>query len=147
MNGYHEPYESLAPPDRDLHRALLSLKEEIEAVDWYHQRVVTCTDQDLGQVLAHNRDEEIEHACMTLEWVRRTSPAWDLALRKFVFTEGSITQKERPSPSAPLAASSGRAEPPRGDLAIGRLHDPVEPHERHDPHPAGAHERALCPTP
>lgn len=147
MNGYHEPYESLAPPDRDLHRALLSLKEEIEAVDWYHQRVVTCTDPDLGRVLAHNRDEEIEHACMTLEWVRRTTPAWDLALRKFVFTEGSITQNELHPASAPLAAWGGLAEPPRGDLGIGHLHDPVEPREAHDPRAAGAHEPALRSTP
>ncbi len=136
MSTYHEPYESLSPADRDLHRALVSFKEEIEAVDWYHQRVATCTDPLLAEVLAHNRDEEIEHACMTLEWLRRCNPVWDAALRRFVFTTGSITQREPKTEPATGAASKsgaevggGPASPRRVDLGIGSLHDAVEPGE------------------
>ncbi len=92
MTDYHEPPESLSPSVRDAHRALTSLREEVEAVDWYHQRVEMCTDEDLKAVLAHNRDEEIEHAAMTLEWLRRRYPTWDAQLRKFLFTEGPITE-------------------------------------------------------
>ena len=92
MSDYHEPPESLSAEVRDVHRALTSLREEIEAVDWYHQRVEMCTDEDLKAVLAHNRDEEIEHAAMTLEWLRRRYPTWDAQLRKFLFSEGPLTQ-------------------------------------------------------
>lgn len=92
MTDYHEPPDALSPEVRDAHRALTSLREEIEAVDWYHQRVEMCTDGELKSVLAHNRDEEIEHAAMTLEWLRRRFPAWDAQLRKFLFTEGPLTE-------------------------------------------------------
>jgi ferritin-like protein len=90
MSDYHEPPETLPPEARDTHRALLSFKEEVEAVDWNHQRVVLCHDPLLQGVLAHNRDEEIEHACMTLEWLRRTMPGWDEQLRRYLFKEGPI---------------------------------------------------------
>mgnify|MGYP006263116721 CR=1 FL=1 len=89
--AYHEPYEVLSPSDRDMHRALTSFKEEIEAVDWYHQRVMACADAALREVLAHNRDEEIEHASMTLEWIRRRSPVFDAQLREHLFKTGPIT--------------------------------------------------------
>lgn len=89
-NDYHEPFELLDEGTRDYHRALTSLKEEIEAVDWYHQRVALASDQTLAAVLAHNRDEEIEHACMTLEWLRRTMPTWDAQLRKYLFSSESV---------------------------------------------------------
>lgn len=94
MTDYHEPPDALPNEARDLHRALMSLREEIEAVDWYHQRVVLCSDEELEGVLAHNRDEEIEHACMTLEWLRRRVPAWDRKLRQYLFVEGSILEAE-----------------------------------------------------
>jgi len=68
-----------------MHRALISLKEEIEAVDWYHQRIELCSDPELKRVLQHNRDEEIEHACMTLEWLRRKMPGWETRLRDQLF--------------------------------------------------------------
>ena len=74
MTDYHEPPEELDARARDFHRALTSLKEEIEAVDWYAQRVARATSPELRHVLDHNRREEIEHACMTLEWLRREDP-------------------------------------------------------------------------
>ncbi len=94
MSNYHEPAEELSQEARNFSRALNSLKEEIEAVDWYHQRVVTSNDPELAEIMAHNRDEEIEHACMTLEWLRRNMPGWDEELRTYLFKEGSITGHE-----------------------------------------------------
>ena len=94
MTDYHESWDALPAEARDIHRAITSLKEEIEAVDWYHQRVVMCTDPELRAILAHNRDEEIEHAAMTLEWLRRKMPGWEENLRTYLFTEGDITSIE-----------------------------------------------------
>ena len=87
MSDYHEPVEELSPQARDFSRALKSLKEEVEAVDWYHQRVVTTKNQDLKEILEHNRDEEIEHACKTIEWLRKNMPVWDQELREQLFKE------------------------------------------------------------
>ena len=92
--GYHEPVSELNDEVRDLHRAIVSLMEELEAVDWYNQRVAACKDQELKTVLAHNRDEEIEHAAMTLEWIRRKNARFDSQLKKYLFTEGPIRDKE-----------------------------------------------------
>ena len=75
-------------------RALHSLIEEIEAVDWYQQRVDVTDDESLKAILEHNRDEEIEHACMALEWLRRNMPGWDEELRTYLFTEKKITELE-----------------------------------------------------
>ena len=94
MSQYHEPVEELSPEDRNFVRALNSLKEEIEAVNWYHQRYAACKDEALRSILAHNRDEEIEHAVMTIEWLRRNMEAWDEELRTYLFTEGDITALE-----------------------------------------------------
>lgn len=91
--GYHEPVEELADETRDMHRAITSLMEELEAVDWYNQRVDACRDQDLKAILAHNRDEEKEHAAMVLEWIRRKDPSFDKELRDYLFTERSIAHK------------------------------------------------------
>jgi ferritin-like protein len=88
--GYHELLEELSDETRDMHRAIVSLMEELEAVDWYNQRVDACKDQDLKRILAHNRDEEKEHAAMVLEWIRRRDPALDKELRDYLFTEKSI---------------------------------------------------------
>ena len=93
--GLHEPEGRLTPETIDRHRALTSIQEELEAVDWYAQRVDAATDRDLAAVLAHNRDEEKEHAAMTLEWLRRHDPALDRHLRTYLFTEGSILEAER----------------------------------------------------
>src|SRR5215469_1637514 len=92
--GYHEPIEELSDEVRDFHRAIVSLMEELEAVDWYNQRVAACKDKELKTVLAHNRDEEIEHAAMTLEWIRRKNKRFDKELREYLFTEGPIKDKE-----------------------------------------------------
>jgi uncharacterized protein len=94
MSEYHEPYEQLSEEARNFHRALKSLQEELEAVDWYHQRWEVCKDESLRAVIAHNRDEEIEHAVMTLEWLRRNMPGFDHNLKTYLFTEAPITEVE-----------------------------------------------------
>ena len=78
----------------DLHRAIVSLMEELEAVDWYNQRVEAASDPELKQLLAHNRDEEKEHAAMMIEWIRRHDPKFDKQLRTYLFAEGSIVEAE-----------------------------------------------------
>lgn len=88
--GYHEPIDELSDDTRDMHRAITSLMEELEAVDWYNQRVDACKDADLKAILAHNRDEEKEHAAMVLEWIRRRDPAFDKELKDYLFAEGDI---------------------------------------------------------
>jgi len=88
--GYHEPVDKLTVQTMDFHRAVVSLIEELEAVDWYNQRVDACTDPELRAILAHNRDEEIEHAAMTLEWIRRHNPVFDKELRDTLFKSGPI---------------------------------------------------------
>tara|TARA_R110000868_G_scaffold58849_1_gene181090 strand:+ start:257 stop:544 length:288 start_codon:yes stop_codon:yes gene_type:complete len=88
--GYHEPIEELTDETRDMHRAITSLMEELEAVDWYNQRVDACKDPELRAILAHNRDEEKEHAAMVLEWIRRKDKVMDKELRDFLFTDKKI---------------------------------------------------------
>ena len=88
--GYHEPIEELSVETRDMHRAILSLMEELEAVDWYNQRVDACKDDDLRAILVPNRDEEKEHAAMVLEWIRRRDPKFDGELKDYLFTEKPI---------------------------------------------------------
>lgn len=88
--GYHEPVEELSDEVRDMHRAIESLMEELEAVDWYNQRVAACKDPELKAILEHNRDEEKEHAAMTLEWIRRRDPRMDKELKDYLFTEKPI---------------------------------------------------------
>ncbi len=83
---YQEPAAELSSETRDTHLALESLKEELEAVDWYNQRVNTCSDPELRALLAHNRDEEKEHAAMLLEWLRRRDPALSKELKDYLFT-------------------------------------------------------------
>ena len=95
--GYHEPLEQLTAPTQDLHRAIRSLMEELEAVDWYQQRVDACQDDDLRSILAHNRDEEKEHAAMVLEWIRRRDTVFDEQLKKYLFTGGPIVGREEGS--------------------------------------------------
>jgi ferritin-like protein len=88
--GLHEPDEAVDEATRELHRALVSLGEELEAVDWYQQRIAASKDAALRAVLQHNRDEEIEHAAMVLEWIRRSDAVFDAQLRRHLFSEGDI---------------------------------------------------------
>ena len=85
--GLHEPANALSPRTIDMHRAIVSLIEELEAVDWYQQRVDACRDAELKAILAHNRDEEKEHAAMVLEWIRRNDPAFSRELKDYLFTD------------------------------------------------------------
>lgn len=85
--GYHEEISDLSDDTRDMHRAIVSLMEELEAVDWYNQRVDAAKNSELKSILAHNRDEEKEHAAMTLEWIRRQDPVFDKELREYLFTD------------------------------------------------------------
>lgn len=88
--GYHEPINELSAETRDMHRAITSLMEELEAVDWYNQRVDACHDAELKKILEHNRDEEKEHAAMVLEWIRRRDPVMDKELRDALFKSVEI---------------------------------------------------------
>lgn len=92
--GYHEPIEKLSIKTMDMHRAVQSLMEELEAIDWYNQRVDACTDKELKKILAHNRDEEKEHAAMVLEWIRRRDSKLDHELKEYLFKTGPITDHE-----------------------------------------------------
>jgi uncharacterized protein len=92
--GLHEPENQLSPETIDKHRALVSIQEELEAIDWYDQRVEAAGDAELASVLAHNRDEEKEHAAMTLEWLRRHDPVFDGHLRTYLFTTAPILEIE-----------------------------------------------------
>jgi ferritin-like protein len=92
--NYNEPYDKLSKKTLELHRALHSLIEELEAVDWYQQRVDVTEDEELKAILAHNRDEEKEHAAMILEWIRRNDSAIAGELKTYLFTEGKITKIE-----------------------------------------------------
>ncbi|MEN9502513.1 MAG: hypothetical protein RI964_1798 [Pseudomonadota bacterium] len=90
--GYHEPVAELTDETRDMHRAIVSLMEELEAVDWYNQRVDVCKDEELKAILEHNRDEEKEHAAMLLEWIRRKDQRFAKQLKDYLFTEKPIAQ-------------------------------------------------------
>jgi uncharacterized protein len=103
----HEAPETLSPELVDRHRAIVSLMEELEAVDWYDQRAAACSDPALREILEHNRDEEKEHACMVLEWLRRNDTAFDGHMRKFLFTEGSIAHREESEKAGGGASGSG----------------------------------------
>ena len=92
--GLHEAVTDLSDETRDMHRAIVSLMEELEAVDWYNQRCDAAEDDELKAILAHNRDEEKEHASMLLEWIRRHDSAFDKELRDYLFSEEPIAQLE-----------------------------------------------------
>ena len=109
---FHEAEEHLTPATRDLHRAIVSLMEELEAVDWYQQRIDATQDVELREILRHNRDEEKEHAAMVLEWIRRRDTAFDAKLRAYLFSEGSIVGREdalERGASAPASVANGTA--------------------------------------
>ena len=120
--GYHESEGRLTPQTIDMHRALTSLQEELEAVDWYQQRIDATGDPELREILRHNRDEEQEHAAMVLEWIRRRDANFDAKLREYLFTWGAITARETAArgngATSPRAAG---AAPAGGITTVGSL--------------------------
>jgi len=116
----HEPESKLRPGTIERHRATVSLKEELEAIDWYDQRVDASDDEALQEVLRHNRDDEKEHAAMNLEWLRRHDPELDQQLRLYLFTEGPIA--DSPAPEAP-EAQPGDASGGPSSLGLGGLRE------------------------
>jgi ferritin-like protein len=115
--SYHEPPDLLSEETRNLHRAIVSLCEELQAVDWYHQRAEACSDEELRAVITHNENEEIEHAMMNLEWIRRHNPVFDANIAKYLRTTGPITGIE----SGGGVGASPAAAPPGAGLGIGSL--------------------------
>jgi len=88
--GYHEPVNELSDETRDMHRAIVSLMEELEAVDWYNQRADACKNPELKAILLHNRDEEKEHAAMVMEWIRRQDPKFSAEMKDYLSTDKPI---------------------------------------------------------
>jgi ferritin-like protein len=119
---YHEPLELIPEETRNLHRAIVSLIEELEAVDWYQQRAGACSDPELKAVLMHHRNEEIEHAMMNLEWIRRNEPIFDKNLRTYLFSKGPITQVEKSTKDGDGSGDDGQPQG-AGTLGIGSLKD------------------------
>lgn len=128
----HEDPERLSPQTVDRHRAIVSIMEELEAIDWYDQRLEATSDSQLREILRHNRDEEKEHAAMTLEWLRRNDPALDEHLRTYLFTSKSVLEIEEDAES-PDGADQNNADisnrsADAGCLGIGSLKD-IRTHE------------------
>ncbi len=121
--GLHEPADRLSEETIDRHRAVTSIQEELEAVDWYDQRVNATDDAQLAAVLAHNRDEEKEHAAMTLEWLRRHDPVLDRHLRTYLFTSEQIVEIENEDESGDGGLDQGAGATGHGSLGIGDLRD------------------------
>jgi uncharacterized protein len=119
--SYHEPLELIPEETRNLHRAIVSLIEELEAVDWYGQRAGACSDPELKAVLLHHRNEEIEHAMMNLEWIRRNEPAFDEHIRTYLFAKGPITAVEEGATGNDGGAGGGAGPGSDGSLGIGSL--------------------------
>lgn len=116
MSEYHESWEALDDSTKDYHRALQSLQEELEAVDWYQQRIAVTGDGELRDILAHNRDEEMEHAAMLIEWLRRNMRGWHDELTTYLFSDAPITGAEE--------SGGGDAESPQSSgesLGIGGM--------------------------
>jgi len=113
----HESSEKLKPETVDRHRAVVSIMEELEAIDWYDQRIDAATNAELKAILAHNRDEEKEHAAMTLEWLRRHDPKLDEHLRTYLFTKKSVLEVEHEAEHGG-DAGGGAGD---GSLGIGSL--------------------------
>ena len=112
----HESADALSPKTIDMHRVVVSLIEELEAVDWYNQRAEAAQDPQLQAILKHNRDEEIEHATMTLEWIRRHMPKFDETLKTYLFTSGDITALEEAEESGDGRSERREAKPMRSTI-------------------------------
>ncbi|TAM47850.1 MAG: ferritin [Acidobacteria bacterium] len=109
--GYHEPLELLSERTRNLHRAIVSVMEELDAIDWYQQRAEACSDPHLKDILTHNKNEEMEHAVMVLEWIRRHDDEFSERMKTYLFTELPITDIEK--------AATGDASPQAASATLG----------------------------
>jgi uncharacterized protein len=118
---YHEPLEKLSSTTQDMHRALVSLQEELEAVDWYQQRADACEDAELKAILLHNMREEIEHASMVLEWLRRHHPDFEKHLRTYLFQDKAILQVEQADQAANSRAEPKMERPQPMGLTVGTM--------------------------
>ena len=119
--GFHEDADKLSASTQDMHRAIVSLMEELEAVDWYQQRVDAASDDELRAILAHNRDEEIEHAAMVLEWLRRRNAKFDERLGTYLNTTGSILEVEDGATGGAGGSPASEPDSDEGSLRIGSL--------------------------
>lgn len=117
--GFHEDPNQLSEFTKDYHRIIQSTMEELEAIDWYNQRAEAASDPSAKAIMEHNRNEEIEHACMGLEWLRRTSPVWDEMMRKFLFTNGDIVIQESGAAVQPAQTDAVTVAASTGTLKIG----------------------------
>ena len=117
--GLHEPAELLGEGTRNLHRALVSLIEELEAIDWYQQRADACSDPALKAVLLHNRNEEVEHGTMTLEWLRRNDATFDKFLRRYLFKDADIIAIEEAADEEEAVEPSVEKQDQKNDGSLG----------------------------
>lgn len=111
----HEPSELLSEDTKNQHRAIVSLMEELEAVDWYQQRAEACSDPELKAVLVHNKNEEVEHAMMTLEWLRRKVPVFAENIGTYIGSSGPIVGVEQGA----TGGGAGGAEAPSLSVSLG----------------------------
>lgn len=111
--GYHESADLISEHTKDLHRAIVSLMEELEAIDWYQQRADACSDNELRRVLVHNKNEEVEHAMMTLEWLRRNDSVFAANIGTYLNSSGAITEVE--------AHQTGRSDSESGKITRSSL--------------------------
>lgn len=123
---YHEPYELLSPKTRDHHRAIISLIEELEAIDWYQQRADAVDDEELRAILLHNKEEEAEHAMMSMEWLRRRDADLANHAETYLFSKDSILEVEKADTSGQSGESTvnkkkSKPETSSGSLGIGSL--------------------------
>jgi ferritin-like protein len=118
---YHEPLDKLSPTTQDMHRALVSLQEELEAVDWYQQRADACGEPELKAILLHNMREEIEHASMVLEWLRRHQPDFAQHLRTYLFQDKPILAIEQVERVSNDNTEMNAARPQRSSLTVGTM--------------------------
>ncbi len=125
--SYHEPIELLSEATKNTHRAIVSLGEELEAIDWYQQRAEACTDPELSAILIHNKNEEVEHAMMALEWLRRANPIFDEHIATYLNSSGPILEVEEMSTGGGEGGPKGDAKKKSssasraGSLGIGSL--------------------------
>jgi hypothetical protein len=121
----HAPRERLSQQTLNLHFAIVSLMEELDAIDWYRQRADDAEDETLKELLLHNMREEMEHASMLLEWIRRRDTDFERFLKTYLFTEGSILQEEKAATAQGVGKSGSETSRRGPDLGftIGSLRD------------------------